>query len=95
MSAHTSRRSYLLVFVVLIVLTLAELGVVYVPGIGKAALVLALVLLALAKAGLVLFYFMHLGGESRGLKLTVLTPFVLPAIYAVVLMAEAQWRLLR
>jgi cytochrome c oxidase subunit 4 len=87
-----ARRSYWLTFAVLAALTLAEIGVVYIPGIAHGLLVSALVLLALAKAALVLLVFMHLGSESRGLKWTVLSPFLLPAIYAVVLMAEAAWK---
>jgi cytochrome c oxidase subunit 4 len=87
-----SRRLYLGVWGVLCVLTVAELAVVYVPGIAHGLLALALVLLALAKAALVLLYFMHLRHESRGLQLTVVGPFVLPALFAAVLIAEASWR---
>ncbi len=90
-----SRKPYLYVFLVLIVLTVAELGVVYVPGISRSLLIAALVLLAIAKAGLVLMHFMHLGSEARGLKLMVLVPFSLPALFALVLIGEASWRLLR
>ncbi len=90
-----SRRPYLLVFLALVVLTALELGVVYVPGISHGLLVSALILLALAKAGLVLMQFMHLGHETRALKLTVIVPFALPALYAFVLISEAGWRLLR
>lgn len=93
--ASTSRRSYLIAFLVLVVLTLAELGVVYVPGIGRGMLISALVLLAVAKAGLVLMSFMHLGHEARGLKWSVVLPLLLPAAYAAVLMVEAEWRFLR
>lgn len=93
-AAHVSRRSYLYVFLALCVLTALELGVVYVPGIARGLLISALVLLALAKAALVLLYFMHLGHETRGLKLTVIAPFSLPAVYAFTLIAEAAWRLL-
>jgi cytochrome c oxidase subunit 4 len=92
--AH-SRKPYIVVFLILVLLTVAEVGVVYVPGIGKVALVSALILLAVAKAGLVLVYFMHLGSETLGLKLTVLLPFILPAAYAFVLMGDAVWRYLR
>jgi caa(3)-type oxidase subunit IV len=88
----TGHRQYFTTFAALGVLTLAEIGVVYVPGIARSMLILALVLLALAKAGLVLLVFMHLGRETRGLKWSVLAPFLLPAIYAVVLVAEAIWR---
>jgi caa(3)-type oxidase subunit IV len=51
------------------------------------------VLLALAKAALVLLFFMHLSGETRTLKLTVILPFLIPAILALALMGDAVWRL--
>jgi caa(3)-type oxidase subunit IV len=91
-AAAPSHAPYFVTFAALAVLTVAEIGVVYVPGIARALLIVALVLLALAKAGLVLLVFMHLGREERGLKLGVLAPFLLPALYAVVLIAEAMWR---
>ena len=87
-----SRAHYLITFAALTVLTVAEIGVLYVPGINRSLLITALVLLALAKAGLVLVVFMHLGHERGGLKLGVLTPFLLPALYAATLIAEAMWR---
>ncbi len=86
------RRRYLQVFGLLTLLTALEIGVVYIPGIGQGLLVAALVLMALAKAGLVLMQFMHLSAETRGLKLTVVIPFLLPALFAGVLIAEAAWR---
>jgi cytochrome c oxidase subunit 4 len=86
-------RGYLRVFLTLLALTLAELGLVYVPGIARGALVAGLVLLALAKAALVLLFFMHLSGETRTLKLTVILPFLIPAILALALMGDAVWRL--
>lgn len=89
----TSRRAYLYVFLALVVLTIAEVGVVYVPGAPRVALIATLVLLALAKAGLVLLFFMHLGAETRALKLTVVLPFLLPAAFALTLIGEATWRL--
>ena len=88
-----ARRGYLRVFLTLVVLTAAELGLVYVPGIAHTALIAGLVLLALAKAALVLLFFMHLAGETRALKLTVPLPFLLPALFALVLMSDAVWRL--
>jgi cytochrome c oxidase subunit IV len=84
--------AYYKAFGALTVLTVAEIGVIYVPGIGRAALIAALILLALAKAGLVLLVFMHLGRELRGLKLGVLLPFLLPALFAATLIADAIWR---
>lgn len=91
--AHVDRKQYWKIFVALGVLTALEVGVVYVPGIAKPLLVTALVGLALTKAALVGLYYMHLGHETRGLKLTVVVPFAAPAVYALVLITEAAWRL--
>ncbi len=92
-SAH-SRKAYFQVFAALVVLTAAEIAVVYVPGIRRGLLVSALVLMAVAKAALVMVFFMHLGSETRAVKLGVILPFLLPAIYAFVLIGEAAWRFL-
>jgi cytochrome c oxidase subunit IV len=88
-----SRRGYLNVFAALVVLTAAELAIVWVPGIARSALILGLIVLAVAKAALVLLFFMHLGGETRVLKATVIGPLLLPALYALVLVGDAVWRL--
>lgn len=93
--AHINRKEYLNIFIALVILTALEVGVVYVPGIGSGLLISALILMALAKAGLVALFFMHLKSETRALKLTVLIPMMLPAIYALVLITEASWRYLR
>jgi cytochrome c oxidase subunit IV len=89
----TSRRAYRNVFLALVVLTAAELGLVYVPRIPHGGLVAGLVLLALGKAALVALFFMHLASETRALKLTVILPFLLPAAFAVALMGDAIWRI--
>ncbi|ABS27063.1 cytochrome C oxidase subunit IV family protein [Anaeromyxobacter sp. Fw109-5] len=86
------RRQYVVVFVVLGVLTLVELGVARTPGIARAAVVLALVSLAVAKAALIALFYMHLRFETRILRLTVLGPLLAPAAYGVILIAERAWR---
>jgi cytochrome c oxidase subunit 4 len=91
----TRRAQYVVVFAVLGLLTLVELGVVRTPGIAKPAVVLALVALAVSKAALIALFYMHLRFETRLLRLTVLGPLVAPAIYGVILMAEAGTRVLR
>jgi caa(3)-type oxidase subunit IV len=88
-----SRRGYLQVFLALVALTAAELGLVYVPRVSREGLIAGLVLLAVAKAGMVMLFFMHLVGERRALKLTVILPFLLPALFALVLIGDATWRL--
>ena len=94
--AHVSQvKEYLIIFAVLTALTILEVGLAQIPGISKALLALALVGLALTKAGIVALYYMHLKSETRVLKLTVALPLAAPTLYAVVLMAEAAWRLTR
>jgi cytochrome c oxidase subunit IV len=92
--AHVNRKEYAAIFVALTVLTLVEVGVVYVPGIAKPLLVSALCGLALVKAALVGLFYMHLRHETRVLQLTVAIPLATPVLYAVVLIAEAAWRML-
>ena len=92
---HTEPREVLSVFGGLLVLLLVEVALVKTPGIAKGALTLALLSLAIAKATLIGFFFMHLKHETRVLRLTVLGPLALPAMYALALMADAAWRLLR
>ncbi|HEY7725866.1 MAG TPA: cytochrome C oxidase subunit IV family protein [Anaeromyxobacteraceae bacterium] len=90
--SHASRKQYLQVFLALALLTALEVGVVYLPAIGKGPMVLALVGLAVTKAALVGLFFMHLRYETRIMRLTVAIPLATPAIYAVVLIAEATLR---
>jgi len=94
-SLRHERRSYLGGFAALAGLTLLEVGVVQLPDPRRPAVIVALVGLALAKAGLLSFYFMHLKTETRVLRLTALAPLLAPAIYASVLMADSAWRFLR
>lgn len=88
----TRRGQYLVVFVVLAVLTVVELGVALSPGIPRAGIVVALVSLAVSKAALIALFYMHLRYETRILRWTVFGPLVAPAVYGIVLMAEAAWR---
>ena len=92
-AAH--RAQYVVVFVVLGVLTLVELAVARTPGIAEAAVVVALVALAVAKAALIALFYMHLRFETRILRLTVLGPLLAPAVYGLILIAEAARRSVR
>ena len=91
----THRTQYVVVFAVLGVLTLVELGVARTPGIAKLGVVVALVALAIAKAALIALFYMHLRFETGILRLTVLGPLVAPAVYGIVLIAEASVKVLR
>ena len=90
-----NRKEYWVIFVALLVLTVLEVGLAQVPGISKTLMRLGLVGMALAKAALVALFYMHLKHETRVLRLTVFIPLATPALYAVVLISEAAWRLIR
>jgi len=81
------------IFAVLVVLTVAEVLVSRLHA-GRAPVITALVGLAIAKAGLVGLFFMHLRHETRVLRWTVLGPLVAPGLYGLVLAADAAWRML-
>jgi cytochrome c oxidase subunit 4 len=88
-------REYLVIFAVLFVLTVLAVAVAQVPGISKGLMAIALIGLALTKAACVGLYYMHLKHETKILKMTVAIPFAAPAVYALVLISEAAWRLTR
>ena len=85
----------MVIFVVLALLTGLEVGVTQIPGISTTLKDLALVRLAVTKAAIVGLYYMHLKHETKILKLTVAIPMGTPAVYALVLITEAAWRLTR
>ena len=93
--AHVNRKEYWVIWVWLLLLTIAEVGVVYLrPHIGAFAVGVALVGMALAKAALVGLFYMHLKHETSILKATIAIPLSLPLFYALVLIVEASWRLM-
>lgn len=91
--AHVNRKEYWFIFGWLFFLTVLEVAVAQIP-IDKKLMISSLVALALAKAALVGLFYMHLKHETNFMKLTVAIPLSIPAIYAVVLISEAAWRLL-
>jgi caa(3)-type oxidase subunit IV len=91
MSSHINRKEYWMVFGALFVLTILEVGVVYMH-VPRTPLFLALAGLAVVKASLVGLFFMHLKHETRILRRSVAIPMSIPAFYALVLIAEGAWR---
>ncbi len=87
------RREAPFIFAVLVALTAVEVLVSRLPA-GRAPVITALVGLAVAKAGLVGLFFMHLRHETRVLRWTVLGPLLAPGVYGLVLAADAAWRML-
>ncbi len=92
-NVHIDRKEYWTIFFLLFVLTVLEVGVVFVPGISKVLLIVALVGLAIVKACMVGWYFMHLSHDSASIRNGVAISMAIPFFYAFVLIAEAMWRL--
>ena len=89
--SHVNRKEYWTIFAVLFVLTILEVGVVYM-GMSKTTLIVALTGLALVKATCVGLFFMHLKHETPIMRRSVAIPMSIPAFYAVFLIAEGMWR---
>ncbi len=80
--------NYWAVFLALLILTVAEVGLIYLP-MPRVVMVSSLIAFALAKAALVAAYFMHLKFERGPLILVVLSPLVLSAILYIGLVPDA------
>jgi cytochrome c oxidase subunit 4 len=68
--------NYWMIWLYLFVLTVIEIGVIYLP-VAKIVIAVLLVTLACYKAFLVAMYFMHLKFERRTLAIIAITPFIL------------------
>jgi len=89
-----NKKKYWQIFAWLTILTALEVGVVYIPGISMTALISCLILMAIGKAALVAYYFMHLNHETKLVRNSVTFCLAIPAVYAIALIGEAAWRLL-
>ena len=85
-TAH-KEPNYMGVFWWLLVLTILEVAVVYMP-IAKIVIAVLLVSMAVSKAALVALYFMHLKFERLTLGLVALSPFVLCLLLILMLMPD-------
>jgi cytochrome c oxidase subunit 4 len=75
-SVHHEEPNYMNIFWALAVLTVVEVGVVYLP-VSKLTIGFLLVALACTKAALVALYFMHLKFEKSTLGIIALTPMII------------------
>jgi cytochrome c oxidase subunit 4 len=87
--SHDKAPSYMAIFWYLAILTVIEIGVIFLP-IAKLMIGILLVSLAVAKAALVALYFMHLRFETRTLGLIALTPLVIGTLLVFVLLPDHQ-----
>ncbi len=74
--ASNHQPNYNLVFVALTILTVLEVGVVFVP-MSKLIIGILLILMAFTKAALVALYFMHLRYEKFALGVVALSPLII------------------
>ena len=80
---------YILIWVVLLVLTLAEVGMsLYMTNIPKVWLAVGLVFMAVWKAVLVAMYYMHLRYEPARLWILAISPLPLAVILVLAVITE-------
>jgi cytochrome c oxidase subunit 4 len=85
-AAH-KHPNYMAIFWWLAILTVVELGVVFMP-LTKITIAVLLCALALAKAALVAAYFMHLRFEAKTLTWIAVTPLVIAILLVFVLIPD-------
>jgi len=87
-AAGRKAPNYYLVWLYLLVLTIAEVGVAFAAHLPEKLLIVLLLFLAVWKAALVAMYYMHLRFEPPRLVVMVLAPFPLAILitFTVVMM---------
>lgn len=85
------KKEYLIIFVVLAVLTAIEIWVAEIKGLSKVGKGSALTFLAVGKAFIVAYYYMHLKEETKWTKFVAAVP-IMAAVYATVLCLEAIYK---
>jgi cytochrome c oxidase subunit IV len=91
MEAHAQAHkapNYMLVWFILLILTVAEVGVAFGLPMSKEFLIIALLVLAVWKAALVALYYMHLKWEPKKLWLIVAAPIPLIIILLTAVLTE-------
>ncbi len=87
MSEHAEQPRYVLIWFVLLVLTLGEVGYAFMD-LPKVWLATGLIIMALWKALLVAMYYMHLRYEPRRLWLLAASPLPLALILVLAVITE-------
>ena len=82
-----SEPNYMGVFWWLLILTIIEIAVIYLP-LTKLVIAILLIVLAVTKAALVALYFMHLKFERVTLGFVALSPFVLCVFLILMLLPD-------
>jgi cytochrome c oxidase subunit 4 len=79
--------NYMAIFWYLAILTVIEIGVIYLP-LGKLTIGVLLCGLALGKAALVAMYFMHLRFEARTLGMIAIIPLLIATLLIFLLLPD-------
>ena len=80
--------NYYFIWLVLFVLTLAEVGVAFISALPKPVLIVILLAMAVWKALLVAMYYMHLKFEPKKLWIMAAAPLPLAVILVVIVLSE-------
>lgn len=89
---HVShKKSYIVIFVILALLTAIEIWVAEIKGLSKFGKGSSLTFLAIGKAFIVAYYYMHLKEETKWLKFIAAIP-IMAGVYATVLCLEAIYK---
>ena len=86
-AAHPA-PNYYLIWLILFILTLAEVGVAFISAIPKQILIVILLAMAVWKALLVAMYYMHLKFEPKKLWIMAAAPLPLAVILVVIVLSE-------
>ena len=89
-TAH-KRPPYMLIWLYLTLLTVAELGLAFELPISQNVKLLLLLGLAVWKALLVALFFMHLKFEKWNLRILAIVPLPLAAIFVMAALTEKLW----
>lgn len=90
MASETEHKApnYYFIWLVLAVLTLAEVGVAFISALPKIALIVILLAMAIWKALLVALYYMHLKFEPKKLWIMAAAPLPLGVILVIIVWYE-------
>ena len=88
MAGDHKHPNYMAIFWYLAILTVVEIGVVFLP-FGKLINGTLLCALAVGKAALVAMYFMHLKFETRTLGLIAITPLIIATLLVFVILPDS------
>lgn len=88
---HSHKKQYIVIFVVLAILTAIEIWAAELKQLTKFQKGSALTFLAVGKAFIVAYYYMHLKEETKWLKFIAAVP-IMAGVYATVLCLEATFK---